>query len=81
MDNNTGKQPIDGRAVLVEQVETLLRESGNTEPFDADAWLGRWLTRPNHALDNAKPAAYLNTPEGLQLLSNIIGAMAAGSYM
>jgi hypothetical protein len=81
MDNNTDKQPIDGRAVLVEQVRTRLHESGNTEPFDADAWLGRWLTHPNHALGNVNPEAYLETPEGLQLLSNMIGRMQAGSYM
>jgi uncharacterized protein (DUF2384 family) len=81
MDDNTDKQPIDGRDVLVRQVETLLHESGNTEPFDADAWVKRWLDSPNHALDNAKPAAYLSTPEGLKLLSNIIGAMQVGSYM
>ena len=80
MDDNTNSQPIDGQAVLVKQVETQLRESGTTEPFDAKAWLNRWLTRPNHALGGANPEAYLNTPEGLQLLSDIIGAMQAGSY-
>ncbi len=81
MDDNTNSQAIQGRAVLVEQVETLLRESGNSEPFDAKAWLNRWLTRPNHALGNANPEAYLDTPEGLAVLSGLIGAMYAGSYM
>lgn len=44
MDDNTNSQAIQGRAVLVEQVERLLHESGNTEPFDAQAWLDSWLT-------------------------------------
>ena len=68
-------------ARLIHQVELLLRESGNTEPFDAAAWLERWLHRPNHALGGAAPEFYLRTPGGEALLSNLIGAMAAGSYM
>jgi hypothetical protein len=66
---------------LIQQVEQLLRESGNTEPFDAAAWVKRWLHRPNHALGGAAPELYLHTPQGEALLSNLIGAMAAGSSM
>ena len=66
---------------LINQVELLLRESGNTESFDAAAWVERWLRRPNHALGGAAPGLYLNTPEGEALLSSLIGAMAAGSYL
>jgi hypothetical protein len=64
-----------------EGADMLLRESGNTEPFDAAAWVERWLHRPNHALGGAAPELYLHTPQGEALLSNLIGAMAAGSYM
>ena len=66
---------------LINQVELLLRESGNTAPFDAAAWVERWLRRPNHALGGAAPELYLHTPQGEALLSNLIGAMAAGTYM
>ena len=66
---------------LIKQVELLLLESGNTEPFDAAAWVERWLRRPNHALGGAAPELYLHTPGGEALLSSLIGAMAAGSYM
>jgi hypothetical protein len=66
---------------LIQQVEQLLRESGHTEPFDAAGWLDRWLQRPNHALGGAAPELYLSTPEGQALLSSLIGAMAAGSYL
>ena len=66
---------------LIKQVELLLRESGTTEPFDAAAWVERWLRRPNHALGGAAPELYLHTPQGEALLSNLIGAMAAGSSM
>ena len=70
-----------GRDRLIQQVELLLRQSGNSEPFDAAAWLDRWLQRPNHALGGAAPELYLNTPEGEAVLSSLIGAMAAGSYL
>jgi hypothetical protein len=73
--------PSAVRTRLIEQVELLLRESGNTEPFDAAAWVKRWLRRPNHALGGAAPELYLHTPQGEALLSNLIGAMAAGSSM
>ena len=69
------------RARLIQQVQLLLRESGNTEPFDAAAWVERWLRRPNHALGGAAPEIYMHTPQGEALLSNLIGAMAAGSYL
>jgi len=54
--------PTAARIRLIEQVELLLRESGNTEPFDAAAWVERWLRRPNHALGGAAPELYLHTP-------------------
>jgi hypothetical protein len=70
-----------GRDRLIEQVELLLQESGNSEPFDAATWLDRWLQRPNHALGGVAPELYLSTPAGEALLANLIGAMAAGSYL
>ncbi|MFM7235414.1 MAG: antitoxin Xre/MbcA/ParS toxin-binding domain-containing protein [Cyanobium sp.] len=71
----------EARDRLIQQVEQLLRESGQTEPFDAAAWIDRWLQRPNHALGGAAPELYLATPDGEALLSRLIGAMAAGSYL
>ena len=73
--------PSAVRARLIQQVQLLLRESGNTEPFDAAAWVERWLRRPNHALGGATPVLYLHTPEGEAVLARLIGAMAAGSYL
>jgi len=70
-----------GRDRLIQQVQLLLQESGNSEPFDAATWVDRWLQRPNQALGGAAPELYVNTPEGEALLSSLIGAMAAGSYL
>jgi len=69
------------RERLIQQVGLLLRESGSTEPFEAAAWVDRWLRRPNHALGGATPVLYLHTPEGEAVLARLIGAMAAGSYL
>ena len=69
------------RERLIQQVDLLLRESGHSEAFDAAAWVDRWLRRPNHALGGAAPELYLHTPDGEALLSRLIGAMAAGSYL
>jgi hypothetical protein len=66
---------------LIQQVELLLRESGTSQPFEAAAWVDRWLRRPNHALGGAAPELYLHTPAGEAVLSRLIGAMAAGSYL
>ncbi len=63
---------------LTAQVQKLLPESGNCEPFDAAAWVERWLRRPNFALSGAATEIYLNTPKGEALLSSLIGAMASG---
>jgi uncharacterized protein (DUF2384 family) len=73
--------PSAVRTRLIKQVELLLRESGIIEPFDAAVWVERWLRRPNHALGGAAPELFLHTPQGETLLANLIGAMAAGSYM
>ena len=74
-------QEVEARERLIQQVELLLRESGHSEVFDAAAWVDRWLHRPNHALGGAAPELYLLTPGEEALLSRLIGAMAAGSYL
>ena len=48
---------------LTAQVQKLLPESGNCEPFDAAAWVERWLRRPNFALSGAATEIYLGPPE------------------
>ncbi len=72
--------PAVARAHLLEQVQELLKESGNTDPFDSAAWLDRWLVRPNYALGGVAPEQYLHTPAGVALLSNMIDAMESSSY-
>lgn len=79
-DSGVLEFPAVARAHLLEQVQELLKESGNTDQFDSAAWLDRWLVRPNYALGGVAPEQYLHTPAGVALLSNIIDAMESSSY-
>ena len=69
-----------GVARLIGQVETILEQSSSAENFDAAAWLGRWLQRPNPALDGARPVDYLDTADGRQMIADLLARMQSGAY-
>ena len=69
-----------GMASLIEQVRTMIEESGNPEGFDAAAWVARWLERPLPALGGQKPAELMDTPDGRALVHNIVARMQSGAY-
>ena len=66
---------------LIGLVEAVVSDCGDGEPFDAAQWLAAWLQRPNRALGGALPGDYLDTAEGRELLSRLIGAQRSGAYM
>jgi uncharacterized protein (DUF2384 family) len=65
---------------LREQVVTIVQESGNPEGFEADKWLTKWLSMPIGTLGGKSPAEYLNTEEGVELISNLLGQIQHGLY-
>jgi len=69
-----------GVARLIGQVESMLEQSSSDENFDAAAWLGRWLERPNPALDGARPGDYLDTADGRQMVADLLARMQSGAY-
>jgi putative toxin-antitoxin system antitoxin component (TIGR02293 family) len=69
-----------GVARLIGQVETMLAESADASDFDAAKWLGRWLERPNAALDGARPISYLDTADGRQMVADLLARMQTGAY-
>ena len=71
---------IVGFARLVGQVETMVAESGNPEGFDAKAWLARWLSEPLPALGGVRPADLMDTMEGQNLISIMLGRIGSGAY-
>lgn len=77
----TDTTPYFGR--LLAQLEQILQESGDperVEHFDARAWLAEWLGSPAPALGGRPPVDYLNTPEGADLVSRLLGAQQSGAY-
>lgn len=65
---------------LRERVVTIVQESGNSEGFDVDKWLAKWLSKPIGALGGKSPAEYLDTEEGVELISNLLGQIQHGIY-
>jgi uncharacterized protein (DUF2384 family) len=70
-------------ARLLAQVEQIVRESGDAESardFDAAVWLTEWLGSPAAVLGGRAPSDYLHTPEGVELVSALLGAQQSGAY-
>lgn len=61
---------------LVTQVQTMVERSGNPEGFDASAW----LNQANPALAGKRPAEYLDTNEGVQIVQRLLAQMESGAY-
>jgi uncharacterized protein (DUF2384 family) len=65
---------------LREQVVTIVQESGNSEGFEVDKWLAKWLSMPIGALGGKSPAEYLDTEDGVEMISNLLGQIQHGLY-
>lgn len=50
------------------------------EGFDASAWRGAWLDKANLALAGKRPAEYLDTNEGGQIVQRLLAQMERGAY-
>lgn len=48
--------------------------------FDSAKWLGRWIETPQPSLGGRKPADFLDTPTGLEIVSKALGAIESGAY-
>ncbi len=71
---------IIGLQKLIGQVETMVAESGDPTNFNAAHWVANWLEQPVAALNNAKPADYMDTIEGQELVSSLLAMMQSGAY-
>ena len=71
---------IIGLQKLIGQVETMVDDSGDLSGFSAACWLANWLEQPVAALNNAKPADFMDTMEGQQLVSRLLARMPSGAY-
>lgn len=69
-----------GCAKLIGQVQVMVEQSGDPAGFNAAEWLGEWLERPQPALGGKRPAQYLDTNEGQQLLATLLARAQSGAY-
>lgn len=69
-----------GMATIIGQVETMVRESGNPEGFDAAKWVAEWINTPVPALGGRKPAELLDTVHGQNLVSKVLSMSQTGAY-
>lgn len=71
---------VIGLERLVGQVAEMVKQSGNPEGFDAGHWVGEWLQRPLPALAGKKPADYMDTMSGQDLVSKLLAQSQSGAY-
>lgn len=71
---------VVGLERLVGQVEAMVKQSGNPEGFDAGRWVGGWLQRPLPALGGKKPAEFMDTMEGQNLVARFLAQSQSGAY-
>lgn len=78
-----GKEAADpslGIQTLVEMVQTMVKESGDPEGFDARLWVTTWLAQPLPALGGKTPASYMDTAEGQKLVAELLAMSQSGAY-
>ncbi|MCL2137060.1 MAG: MbcA/ParS/Xre antitoxin family protein [Coriobacteriia bacterium] len=71
---------VIGLQKLIGQVEVMVAESGDPAGFNASQWVAGWLEQPVAALGNAKPADFMDTVEGIELVSALLAMMQSGAY-
>ena len=69
-----------GMAKLVGQVQVMVEESGDARAFDAHRWFANWIDAPVPALGGHRPSEYLDTAEGRDMVSSLLGKMQSGAY-
>ena len=79
----TGGQAALGMVRLLGIVQGIVENStaAGARNFDVAKWLGQWIERPQPALGGKKPADFLDTPTGVEVVSRILGAIESGVYL
>jgi len=71
---------VIGLERIIGQVEVMVAQSGNPQGFEAERWVGEWLDRPLPALGGAKPADFMDTMEGQELVARLLAQSQSGAY-
>lgn len=67
---------------LIKQAHAMVARSTSpqAEEFDVERWLAVWLQTPQPALGGQMPTELLGSPEGLETVSRLLGAIESGSF-
>lgn len=68
---------------LIGLTQSIISDFGDPElakDFDAAKWLGEWLERPQPSLGMKKPADFLDTATGIQLVEDLLKRIAVGAF-
>jgi putative toxin-antitoxin system antitoxin component (TIGR02293 family) len=77
-----GGQAAIGMVRLLGIAQSIVENStADVKDFDVSKWLGRWLERPQPSLGGKRPAEFLDTPTGLEVVSRLLGAVESGVYL
>ncbi|WP_313315853.1 antitoxin Xre/MbcA/ParS toxin-binding domain-containing protein [Pulveribacter sp.] len=69
-----------GLVRMIGQVQLMVHESGEPEPFDAAAWLAGWLEQVLPALGGRTPAEFMDTAEGQAMVAQLLAQAHSGAY-
>lgn len=72
---------LAGGDCLVELADRIVRESGDSENFDAAAWVADWLDVPHPALGGKSPRDFLDTEDGFTRLSKLLLQQQSSTYV
>jgi len=78
--NADESERVLGIARLVGQAQSLVKESGGPQEFDAATWVSAWLERPLPALGGKHPAEFMDTADGRTLVADLLSQEQSGAY-
>ena len=64
-----------GVASLIALAERIVAESGDPDGFDAGHWTSDWLRTPSPALGGRLPIEFMDTADGLAVVSQLVAQM------
>lgn len=77
-----GGQAALGMVRLLGIAQSIVDNStADVSDFDVGKWLGLWIERPQPALGGKRPAEFLDTPTGVEVVSRVLGAIESGAYL
>jgi putative toxin-antitoxin system antitoxin component (TIGR02293 family) len=65
---------------LVGQAESLVRDSGVMDGFNAAEWIAAWLQHPHPALGGQRPGELMDTADGRDLVADLLARQQSGAY-